>query len=161
MIKKKGSLAIRDGRACLREFVSSAESLKDGDYKFIIFDENKNRALPHLSYLFGVVLKAISEQLPEHPPIEALYRYFEEVYAPLHSVIINGEKYEYFDLKSEPANEVNNVIDDIIHHATSQWGVTIKDRDMMKTPEAQEAYEDAYIGMWKNTLHQNVIHTNE
>lgn len=162
MIKKKGSFEIRDGRAYLFEFLDSADSLSDGKYKFLIFDEKKNPALPHLKYLFGIVLKTISEKLPSHPPIDALYRYFEEVYAPIHTCNIEGEIFEYFDLKNEKANEVNNVIDSIIHHATSQWGITIPDRDTIRSQAAQEQYEDAYIEMWKNTLHtNNIVHTNE
>lgn len=162
MIKKRGTFEIRDGRAHIYEFLDSADSLPEGNYKFLIFDEKKNQALPHLKYLFGVVLKTISDGLPNHPPVEALYRYFEEVYAPIHTCEIRGEKFEYFDLKNEKANEVNDVIDSIIHHATSEWGIAIPDRDTVRQQPAQELYEDAYIEMWKNLMpNNNIVHTNE
>lgn len=163
MIKKKGSIEIHNGEARLNELLDSVETLKDGKYSFIIFNEaKKNPALPQLKYLFGVVLSTISEKLPNHPPVEALYRYFESIYAPLHTCEIGGDVFEYVNLKNEKAVEVDNVIADIIHHATSQWGIQIVDSDVIRTPEAQEAYEDAYIEMWKKTLNtNNIIHTNE
>lgn len=160
MIKKKGSIEIRNGRAHLTEFLDSADSLPEGKYRFILFDDKKNPALPHLKYLFGVVLKTISDNLPEHPPVDALYRYFEALYAPAHVCQIDGETFYYRDLKNEKTNEVNNVIESIIHHASSQWRITIQDRDSLSLPGAQEPYEDAYIEMWKSQLNtNNIIHT--
>lgn len=162
MMKLKGSFKIREKRSGLQELIDSAVSLPEGTYKYIIFDENKNPALPQLKYLFGVVLKTISDELPSHPPVNTLYRYFEEKFAPLHTCKIEGEYFEYVDLKNEKSIEVNNVIERIIHHAATQWGITIQDRSSLSLPSAQEAYEDAYIEMWRNTLNtNNVIHTNE
>lgn len=162
MIKKKGMFEVHDAHPRNRELLDAVETLPPGKYKFLIFDETKNPALPHLKYLFGVVLKAISDGLPDHPPVDALYRYFEEVYAPIHTCEIRGEKFEYFDLKNEKTNEVNSVIDDIVHHATTQWGIVIPDRDSVRAPSAQEPYEDAYIEAWKTALQtNNIIHTNE
>lgn len=163
MIKKRGSLVIRCDGACLEELLDSADSLPEGKYTFIIFDERKkNPALPHLKYLFGVVLKTISDQHPDHPPVDALYRYFEGLYAPKHTCHFEGRNFEYSDLKNENTNEVNNVIADIIHHATSRWGIQVEDRSVLSLPPAQEAYEDAYIEMWKDTLNtNNIIHTDE
>lgn len=162
MIKKRGSFDLHNNEALPTELLQSVENLPEGRYNFFIYDDKKNAALPQLKYLFGIALKAISDALPDHPPVNALYRYFEEVFAPLHSCTINGEKFDYFDLKAEKSVEVNSVIDSIIHHATSQWGITIKERDLLKLPEAVEAYSDASVEMWKNTLHtNNVIHTDE
>jgi hypothetical protein len=104
-----------------------------------------------LKYLFGIVLKEISDQLPEHPPVDALYRYFEELYAPIRACNIQGEKYEYFDLKSEKSIEVNDVIEKIIYHAESEWGVRgILRKDELKAPEARAPYMDAYAHQWDN-----------
>lgn len=160
MIKSKGSFEIHDYETFPKELVKTVESLPEGKYNYIVYDDKKNPALPQLKYLFGVVLQTISNNLPTHPPVDALYRYFEELYAPVHTCIINGQLFDYFDLKAEKSIEMNNVINDIIHHATSQWGITIEERDTLKAPEAAEVYMDAYIEMWKN-LTNNIIHTNE
>lgn len=159
MIKKQGSFAIHDDETLPPELIRLVEKLPEGVYKYYILDDKKNSALPQLKYLFGIVLKTISDELPDHPPVGALYRFFEELYAPIHTSTINGEKYDYFDLKAENSIEMNNVIADIIHHAASQWGITIKEREDLKLPEASEAYMDAYLEMWKNPLNNNIIHT--
>ena len=119
MIKKRGRVEILCGEADTEELLDSLENLPDGEYKFLIYDEAKNRSLPQLKYLFGIVLKQISDALPEHPKIDALYRYFEEVYAPIHVCTIAGEKYQYFDLKNEKPIELDNVIRKIVQHAAS------------------------------------------
>lgn len=150
MIKKKGIVSIHANNADTGEFLDSVATLPEGKYNFLIYDNEKNRPLPQLKYLFGIVLKTISDRLPGHPPVEALYRYFEEVYAPLHSTYINGERFEYFDLKSEKSIEMDDVIDMIVRHAATQWNITIPKRDKMSAPEAKELYVDAYVEMWKN-----------
>lgn len=76
-IRSKGIVTINDGDVDLNEFKESLYDLSDGEYGFLIFDKEKNKTLPQLKYLNGVVLKRISEELPEHPGISALYRYFE------------------------------------------------------------------------------------
>ena len=150
MLKKKGEVVIHDGIALQGALHDSIKALPSGGYNFIIYDGKKNRPLPQLKYLFGVVLKTISENLPDHPNVDALYRYFEEVYAPMHTAYIDGEKFEYFDLKNEKSIEMDDVIERIIHHAKTQWNITIPDRDKMMAPEAKEIYADAYIEDWKN-----------
>ena len=70
MIKKKGRVEVLCGEADTEELLDSLENLPDGEYKFLIYDEAKNRSLPQLKYLFGIVLKQISDALPEHPKIE-------------------------------------------------------------------------------------------
>ena len=150
MIKSKGIIIV-NGNADTQELLASVESLKDGEYGYLIFDKERNKALPHLKYLFGIVLKNISEGLPGHPPVDALYRYFEEIYAPLRTCEICGKKYEYFDLKNEKANEVNDVIEMIIHHAETEWGICgIPPRDELKAPEAKELYAETYASQWEN-----------
>ncbi|MDR1459095.1 MAG: hypothetical protein LBI60_02650 [Bacteroidales bacterium] len=155
MIKKQGVIEIRNNNADTKELLDSVDELPEGDYEYLIYDKQKNRSLPQLKYLCGVVLKAISDKLPNHPPINALYSYFEEIYAPIKTVIIEGEKYEYFDLKTEKSIEMDDVIEKIIRHAATQWGITAPSRDELKAPEAREAYMDAYTDMWKSFSYKN------
>lgn len=151
MIRSKGIINIQNGGADTQELIGSVEELKDGEYGYLLFDKERNKTLPHLKYLFGIVLKAISDDLPDHPPVDSLYRYFEEVYAPMHTCNIHGEKYEYFDLKNEKSIEVNDVIEKIIRHAETEWGITgILTRDELKAPEAKELYAEAYASQWEN-----------
>lgn len=149
MIKIKGIVTVREGDADTHE-LDSLDNLPDGEYGFLIFDKQKNRSLPQLKYLFGVVLRTISDGLPDHPPVDALYRYFEEVYAPIHTCTIEGEKYEYFDLKNDKSIEMDDVIEKIIHHAATQWNIKIPTREEIKAAEARELYAEAYAEMWKN-----------
>ena len=81
-IRSKGIVTVNNGDVDLNEFKESLYDLSDGEYGFLIFDKEKNKTLPQLKYLNGVVLKRISEELPGHPDVSALYRYFEELYAP-------------------------------------------------------------------------------
>lgn len=152
MIRAKGIIEVREGYANTDELLDSVDELPNGEYGYLLFDKKKNRSLPQLKFLFGYLLKTISEQLEGHPSSEALYRYFEELYAPIHSCNIPGEKevYEYFDLKNEPAAEMDIVIEKIIHHAMNEWNIDVMSRDLLKTAEAQEAYAGAYADTWKN-----------
>lgn len=154
MLKKKGVIEVHSGNADTRELLDSVAHLpKEGSFTFYLYDDNTNRPLPQLKYLFGIVLKRISDALPDHPNVESLYRYFEEVYAPIHTTYINGEKYEYFDLKNEPSIEMDDVISKIIHHAATQWHITIPEKDKLMAPEAKELYADANAEVWKNLIH--------
>lgn len=150
MIQAKGIVEVHNGYADKNELLDSVDLLPDGQYGYLLFDKEKNRSLPQLKYLFGVVLKTISDQLPDHPPVDALYRYFEEIYAPILTCEIHGEKYEYFDLKHAKSIEMDDVITKIIHHATSEWGITMPSREELKSPECAEAYAGAYALMWEN-----------
>lgn len=152
MIKQRGSFSVHKQGTDLEDFLDSVEKLPEGDYEYLIYDKFKNRSLPQLKYLFGVVLKTISDGLPNHPPVDALYRWFEQVYAPLHSCIIEGQTFEYVDLKNENSVEMDYVIQRIIHHARREWNITIPDRDVLKAPEARELYTDAYAEVWKCIL---------
>lgn len=150
MIHAKGIIEVHNGYADTEELLDSVDDLPDGEFGYLLFDKEKNRSLPQLKYLFGVVLKTISEQLDSHPPVDALYRYFEEIYAPILTCNIQGEKYEYFDLKNAKSVELDDVITKIIQHAAEQWGISMPSRDELKTPEAHEVYVGAYAEMWKN-----------
>lgn len=70
------------------------------------------------------------------------------------AVKIPGEEkeFEYFDLKNEPAAEMDAVINDIIHHAKNEWGIDLLTRERLKAAEAQELYAGAYADTWKNYL---------
>jgi hypothetical protein len=151
MIRSKGIINVYNGNTDKKELMDSVYDLEDGEYGYLIFDKQNNKALPHLKYLFGIVLKEISDQLPGNPPVDALYRYFEEIYAPLRICEIRGEKYEYFDLKNEKSIEVNDVIEKIIHHAETEWGIKkILKKDELKAPEAKGPYMNAYANQWEN-----------
>ena len=151
MIKSKGIINVYGGDADKHELLDSVSKLKDGEYGYLLFDKEQNKALPHLKYLFGIVLKHISNELPDHPPVNALYRYFEEIYAPLNTCNIHGKEYDYFDLKNEKSIEVNEVIEKIIHHAQAEWGISgIPSKDELKAPEAKEPYLGAYASQWDN-----------
>lgn len=139
MTKANGVLA--DG-----ELASACAKLPDGgDYLFIIVDEKKNRAMPTLSYLFSVVLGYLSDRLPDHPSTAALYRYFEGMFAPVHTVRINGEPFGYRDLKREQQIDVNDVVEKIIEYASKQWGIEIPPTDDFKEPDVREFYSQAYL----------------
>ena len=152
MIRSKGMIEVQEGHADIDELLDSVDDLPNGKYGYLLFDKKKNRSLPQLKFLFGYLLKTISEELEGHPEPEALYRYFEEIYAPIHTCKIPGESkdYEYFDLKNEPAAEMDFVIEKIIHHAMSNWNIDLLSRDRLKAAEAQELYAGAYSETWKN-----------
>ena len=152
MIRAKGIVEVREGYADTDELLDSVDLLPNGEYGYLLFDKQKNRSLPQLKFLFGYLLKTLSEELNGHPEPEALYRYFEELYAPIHVCNIPGEaeQYQYFDLKNENAAEMDFVIEKIIHHAKSEWNVDLLTRDALKASEAQAPYADAYADTWKN-----------
>lgn len=149
MLRGSARLIIQDGKAVRHEVDWAIGDLKDGDYNVFIFDDARNRPLPHLKYLFGVVLKSISEQLSTHPSVDALYRYFEELYAPIHTCDLpGGEKYDYFNLKNEKASEVNDFIESVVRHASTEWGIKVMSKDEIKMPEAKELWAGAYSDQW-------------
>ena len=157
MIRAKGVVEIHDGYADTSELLDSVDLLPNGEYGYLLFDARKNRLLPQLKFLFGYVLKTLSEELPERPKPEALYRYFEMLYAPTHICYLPNESqpFEYTDLKNESAAEMDFVIQKIIHHAKSKWGIDLLERDMLKTPEARELYAGAYAETWNSFTRKN------
>ena len=152
MIRAKGIIEVQNGCAETDELLNSVDILPEGQYGYLLFDKKKNRSLPQLKFLFGYLLKTLSEELEGNPDPEALYRYFEEIYAPIHICHIPGEKedYEYFDLKNENAAEMDVFIEKVIRHAMEEWNIDLLSRDELKASEAQEAYAGAYADTWKN-----------
>ncbi len=154
MIRSKGIVEVHEGYADTSELLEAVDILPEGEYGYLLFDKKKNRSLPQLKFLFGYLLKTLSEELEGHPDPEALYSYFEELYAPIHRCKIPGEEkeFEYFDLKNEPAAEMDYVINEIIHHAKNEWGIDLLSRKGLSASEASELYAGAYAETWKNYL---------
>ena len=157
MIKAKGVIEVREGCTDTSSFLDSVDLLPNGEYGYLLFDTKKNRLLPQLKFLFGYVLRTLNEELPEHPKVEALYRYFEGLYAPVHICNIPNESrpFEYVDLKNELSAEMDYVIQKIIHHAKSEWGIDLMSRDLLQTPEARELYAGAYADTWNSFVKKN------
>lgn len=146
MIKGKGKLLKVDGVLHDDDLRTALGKLQDGmEYDFLIVDHKRNRNLPSLSYLFSVVLKYISDYLPDHPDTKALYRYFEDFFAPLHTCIINGEQFEYCDLKSERIVDVDNFIERVVKYSKETWGIEIPDKEELQDPNNRELYSQAYL----------------
>lgn len=146
MIKGKGKIRKIGGVLQKRELDEALAKLKDDvdGYDFLLYDHKSNRQLPNLTYLFSVVLKQISDELPDHPSTTALYKYFEEIFAPEHTCTINGEKYTYFDLKNEKSTDFGNVVEKIAEYAHKRWNITIIAKDELRNAEAREFFAKAY-----------------
>lgn len=156
MIKKKGSIRVVGGVPDLTELNEALGKLKDGEYMFVFAKtDEKNRALNKLAYLHSVVLRTIAEKLAERNPDEEpvspqqLYRYYEEKFAPIHTCMINGEKFEYFDLKSEHAVDVGEVIEKISRYAEKKLGIHIPTEEELNTEPYFQTYAEAYMNQWK------------
>ena len=68
MIKAQGKVRLLGGILHDKELDAAIDKMKDGDeWEFLFVDHTSNKMLPHLTYLFSVVLKCISDQLPDHP----------------------------------------------------------------------------------------------
>lgn len=156
MIRGKGKLIKVAGHTVIDEFTQACQKLPDGDdYLFVICDNTKNRNLPYLSYLFSVVLKYLSDALPDHPSVTALYKYFEDMFAPIHIVKINGKQYEYCELKSEKSSDVNGVIEKIVEYALQEWGIEVPRQEDLKDPALRELHSQAYLNQeadWSNFI---------
>lgn len=152
MIKIKGVVEVREHNADIQGIKDLMDKLPDGDYAVFALDNNKNRPLPHLKYLFGVVLKTISDNLPGNPPTDALYRYFEQKLAPKHTCHIQGETFSYSDLRNESSNEMNAVIEDIVHFAKLKWNIDIASKSDLMPPSAKGDYAEAYASVWKKFI---------
>ena len=156
MIKGKGKLMKVAGHTVIDEFNRACEKLPDNnDYLFVICDDKKNKNLPYLSYLFSVVLKYISDSLPDHPGTTALYKYFEDMFAPIHTVRINNEQFQYCELKSEKASDVNDIIERIVEYALKEWGIEVPRQEDLKDPAIRELHSQAYLNQevdWSNFI---------
>lgn len=155
MIKKKGNISVVGGVPDLTELNEALGKLKDGEYMFVFANTDKNRALNKLAYLHSVVLRTIAEKLAESNPDDdpvspsELYRYFEEKFAPIHACMINNEKYEYFDLKSEHAVDIGAVTEKIARYAEKKWGIHIPTEEELNTAPYFQLYAEAYMNQWK------------
>lgn len=156
MIRGKGKLIKVAGNTVVDEFYRACEKLPDNDnYLFVICDDTKNRNLPYLSYFFSVVLKYISDSLSDHPGTTALYKYFEDMFAPIHTVKVNNKQFEYCELKSEKASDVNNIIEKVVEYALKEWGIEVPRQEDLKDPEVRELHSQAYLNQeveWSNFI---------
>ena len=143
---KKGKFRKFNGKLMADELNSVCDRLADNqEYVFAIADFGKAKNLPYTTYLFSVVLTYLSQTLPDHPSTIALYKYFEDMYAPIHTCTINGEQFEYCELKSEKSIDVNNFIERVIEYAQNEWGIEVPRNETMAKPENRELYSQAYI----------------
>ena len=145
MIKGQGAIKKVDGVLYNDELRQVLNKLPDNqDYEFLIVDKKRNRTLPYMTYLFSVVLPQISEQLPDHPPKEALYRYFEDCFAPLYSVTINGKDYEYADLKREKTMIVSEFVEKLVDYVEKRWNMKIMSLEDLRDERNSQLYAKAY-----------------
>lgn len=165
MIKGKGKLMKVAGHTVMDEFKAACEKLPDNDdYLFVICDNTKNRNLPYISYFFSVVLKYLSDALPDHPSTTALYKFFEDMYAPIHTSKINGQQFEYCELKSEKASDVNGIIEKVVEYALKEWGIEVPRNEDLKDPELRELHSQAYLNQevdWSNFISSRKMSKDE
>lgn len=165
MIRGRGKLVKVAGHTVIDEFKAAVDKLPDNDnYLFVICDDTKNRNLPYLSYFFSVVLKYLSDALPEHPSTTALYKFFEDMFAPIHTSIINGERFEYCELKSEKARDVNDIIEKVVEYAQRNWGIEVPRQEDLKDPEMRELHSQAYLNQevdWSNFISSRKLSKDE
>lgn len=135
------------GTLYAEELRAACDKLPDNtEYEFLIVNEKKNRNLPYITYLFSVVLTFLSNSLPDHPSTIALYKFFEDTFAPIHTCTINGEQFEYCELKSEKSIDVNNFIERVVEYASKNWGIEIPRNETLAQPEYREIHSQAYLG---------------
>lgn len=156
MIKKHGKLSIEGGVLNAPEWDDAVKNLKDGDYLFTIANTDKNRAMNKLSYLHSVVLRTVAEKLADKTPAgqplvtpSQLYRYFEDLFAPAHTCIINCKEYEYLDLKSETSAEIGAVTEKIAQYVERKWGIHVPTEEELNTAPYYQMYAEAYMNQWK------------
>lgn len=148
MIKGKGKIQKIGGVLKDNELKMALAKLPDNqDYDFLIYDHKANRLLPYLNYLFSVVLKQISDQLPNHPSTHSLYKYFEERFAPEHTCVIDGQKFSYFDLKGEKSTDFCKVVENIVEYVQKNWNITVTSREELTAPEYRDFCVKAYANL--------------
>lgn len=146
MIKGKGKIRKVNGQLCAEELIRACDNLPDNlEYNFLIVNDKKNRNIPMISYLFSVVLTYLSDMLPDKPSTIALYKFFEDMYAPLHTCTINGEQFCYCELKSEKTIDVSDFIERVVEYASENWGIEVPTNAEMCIPENRELYSQAYL----------------
>ena len=149
-ILKKGLVHVRGKRPDLAELQRETRKLPDGEYAFYICDKKPNKTLPRLKYLYAVVLKTISEELPDHPSTEVLYRKFEKMFAPARNTRVFRNEFSYQDLKNCTADELELVIQKIMWFASENLGIEFFQRMDLKDPALTEAYIEAYNNQWED-----------
>lgn len=144
------------GKLYAEELEAACKKLPDNEnYLFLIVDDKKNRNLPYTTYLFSVVLPFISQALPDHPAPMALYKFFEDEFAPLHTCTINGEQFAYCDLKTEKTVDIGKTIEKIAKYALDEWGIEIPEPDELSKPQNREFQSQAYLNQevaWNSFL---------
>lgn len=155
MIKGKGKIR-NVGVLQDKELQKALSKMKAGDeWDFLLTDHRANRQVPQLTYLFSVVLKQISDMLPDHPSTMSLYRYFEEKFAPCRTETINGVPYKYRDIKSERSVDINDFIERIVKAAQKSWGIEIVSNEKLMTAEERDTWSQVYRKQevdWSNFL---------
>lgn len=54
--------------------------------------------------------------------------------------------------KMKKASEMNEVIERIIHHVNTEWGIKVMLKDKTKMPEAKKLWAGAYTEQWNLPL---------
>lgn len=137
------------------ELKKACEKLPDGEFDFLIVNHERNRKLPYTQYLFAVLFPYISQALPEHPNKTGIYKYFEDMFAPIHTCTINGEQFNYCDLKTEKIADVNDFIERVIEYSRQEWGIEIPTQDEISEPERRDFYSQAYLNQdadWSSVI---------
>lgn len=150
MLQCTGKLRVADGILFDRELKDSLKKLQggnDGEYVFVVVDKNKKGSLGAMRYLF-LILKVISDKLSDHPTTDQLYRYFSDIFAPVHRCTIAGKTYEYYDLKKERQVDLGVIVDKIIQYAQKKWNIEVPSMDELKNPENSELYATAYANQF-------------
>ena len=77
------------------------------------------------------------------------------MFAPIHTSEINGIKFDYCELKSEKASDVNNIIEKVVEYASKEWGIEVPRQEDLKDPELRELHSQAYLKQevdWSNFI---------
>ena len=86
------------------------------------------------------------------------------MFAPIHTVEINNEQFEYCDLKSEKASDVNGVIEKVVEYALKEWGIEVPRKEDMRDPSMRELHSQAYLNQeadWSNFISSRKLSKDE
>lgn len=150
MIVKDLSIIKCNGEYSIDLLRHELNKIPDGDYRVLVMDYQRNRALPFLKYLFGVVLKEISAQT--NISVDGLYKFFERKFAPVRTVEIDGEDFTFQDIKEEKSKILQDFTDNVIKYADQTWGIKITERSELQPKEAQAPYASAYTDQWREYI---------
>lgn len=148
MIHIDAELVVQGGVTYTEALQRNLQRLADGNYRCLVLDNAPNKALPFLKYLFGVVLKDLSDKTGI--PVDALYKYFEDKFAPVRHAKIDGRIFEYKNIKDEGSQTLRDFTEKITTFAEEEWGIKVMERDALKAPEATAPYAEAYTDQWKS-----------